>query len=187
MKNILTKNKQKEIFRKYLLNYLEENDLAASRLRMKDVESMEINGVSRSVKREILSQIKSGERDEEELGDQVENKKEDYAIAATKISSEVINFIHELFKQKERLQELLDGKRDRGLKKDSDEEVVILKERLSDIHKLDEQTGVFVKMNKEVHSKLKEYGRLLNLSIREIVHIGMKDTLKNLEEMSESK
>ena len=186
MKNILTKNKQKEIFRKYLLNYLEENDLDASRLRMKDVESMEIKGVSRSVKRGILSQIKSGEKDEE-LGDQVENKKEDYAIAATKISPEVINFIHELFKQKERLQELLDGKRDRGLKKDSDEEVVILKERLSDIHKLDEQTGVFVKMNKEIHSKLKEYGRLLGLSIREMIHIGMKNTLKNLEEMSESK
>ena len=156
----MSKEDQKKTCRRYLENYLKENNLELTALSKKGVESLKIEGVSRAVKREILDELKA---------DRTEPEKMDVYQ----------DFIEELYKHKDRLHELQEEPQGFILRdyKESHE----LKERLEDIQKLDEQIGVSVKMNKDIHRQLKEYGRVLGgISIREFVHIALKDLLVKL-------
>jgi hypothetical protein len=194
MSQKMTKENQRSICRKYFENYLKENDLEISSLSVKIVESMKIDDVSRVVKREILREMKSGgtkpekSNDTEKLTEKINQLigEVDDFHRLYDFSHKEIEFIHQLFKQKNKLFDVMEGQQVFGLKKDDDKEVLKLKDKLSDLHKLDDQTGVSVKLNKDIHKELKEYGRLLGMSIREIIHIGMKDVLKYLETVSKT-
>ena len=156
---------QKIACRQYIENYLKENNLEIAALSKKGVESLKIEGVSRAIKRKILDELKADRTEPE--------KTEDYQ-----------NFIAELYKHKDRLYGLLEEPR--GSIQREYKESHELKEGLEDIQKLDKQIGVSVKMNKEIHRQLKEYGRILGgISIREFVHIASKDLLVKLGRISD--
>jgi hypothetical protein len=173
-------DEQRVTCREYLEGYLKENDLEVSSITIKDVDSMKIDGVSRQIKREILGEMKDGV---EGLKDQINRLTgviDDWGLLYD-FSKEEVDFIHDLFKNRDKLLKVSEGQRELGLKKDDDKEVLELKEQLSDIHKLKDQNTFSVSINKDLYGKMMDYRRLYDMSIRDIVHIGMKDLLEKLE------
>lgn len=186
MSKRIAKDDQRVICLKHLTEYLKENNIEVDALSMRDVDSMNIDNVSRIVKREILKEMK----DASEIGSIKQMKKDINSLACYiadfdliyDLSRKEVEFIHELFKRKERLYSTMDELREVGLKRDDDEEVILIKERLTDIDKLSDQTPVSVKINRDIYQKMREYGRMLGgMSVREMIHIGMKDLLNKLE------
>ncbi len=186
MSKRIAKDDQKVICRKYLTEYLKENNREIDVLTIKDVDSMNIDKVSRLVKREILEEMKVAS----DIGSIRQLKKwvgslafdMDTFFMLYNFSKTEVDFIHELFNQKEKLYNLIDVTREVRLKRDNDEEVVLIKEKLTDIDKLSDQTPVSVKINKDIYQKMREYGRMLGgMSVREMIHIGMKDLLNKIE------
>jgi len=165
----LSKDEQQIRFQTHLENFIKENEVDINSLSVKAVDAMKIEGVNRDVKRTILKELKAQTK-------LVESKSEDVYVYH--------DFIEELYNRKDRLFQLLDSQR--GLSLTTSKTTSNLKDELADIQKLDEQMGVSVKMNRDIHSQLKEYGRLLGgVSIREFVHIALKDLLIKLENINE--
>jgi hypothetical protein len=182
----ISKDDKKDIFKKHLEGYLRKNNLEISSITIKDVESMKIEGVSRQIKREILRDMKEGEVNSEEQKkikelDQRLNQLTglvDDLLRIYDLSYMEVQFVHELFHHKDRLLNTSTEPRELEIKREDDEEVLSIKDKLSDIQSLEEQKGVSVKINQDLYKQMKEYGRSMGLSIRQIIHLGMKEMME---------
>jgi hypothetical protein len=173
MENKLTKEQQSEIFKKHLEGYLKKSNRQVYDVSVNQVDSIKIDGISREVKRKVLKKMKTTETDTElDI-----NKEEKIA----NLTSDEIEFIKDLYRDNEKIYKLLNRGDTLALKKEDDEEVLSVRKRLSDIQKLENQKGVLVKINKDLYKQMRIFGRSMGLSIREIIHIGMKDMMEKMD------
>jgi hypothetical protein len=201
MSKKMNSGEQRIIFRKQVEEYLKESgdgyeigefEMDFEKDNLDDFEGVEL--VPLHIKREVIDEMLQDEKLDmlleitNDLGSDTGKLKKEVNRLSVEVddiyklydfSKEEVDFIHELFKNKDRV--FQEGQRELGLKKDDDDEVILIKEKLSDIHKLNDQSTISVGINKEMYGKMKEYGRLLDLSVRQMIHIGMKDLLEKLE------